>query len=188
MARTRKASPPREMTQDRKDRENEIKRMQNQGAAVKVDRAGRILSAYRSNAFNLLLERRSITPNHHDAAQRLCEDWAAWKAMDGGGEQAPERVDGGSSCGPKALVNDRMLKAGRRVGETLNGIEPAQRAVLEALVHATVEEDRPMAWRGLVQKTVGETVRDRQTALVVAALESLRRAYEDARTQDRVAA
>jgi hypothetical protein len=43
---------------------------------------------------------------------------------------------------------------------------------------ATVEEDRPMAWRGIVERVSGVTGRDAQPAIVRAALENLRRVYE----------
>lgn len=184
----RKPSPPRQLTPDAAERAEEVSRLRKHGAAVKVDKIGRVISAYRSNVFNLLLERRSITQNHHDAAHRLCEQWAAWKGLDAGGEQGSERVDGGTSCGPKSLVTDRMLMAGKWVDNVLRQIPADERRILTALVIATVEEDRPMAWRGIVQRTTGEEVRDRQTASVVLALESLRETLEAAKTQNLVAA
>jgi hypothetical protein len=51
-------------------------------------------------------------------------------------------------------------------------------ALLIAFMVATVEEDRPMAWRGIVERVSGVTGRDAQPAIVRAALENLRRVYE----------
>jgi hypothetical protein len=122
------------------------------GATVTQDRAGRIMSAYRSNVFNLLLNRGSITPNHHDAASRLAESWAAWKGMDGK-QDGGAKVDCGSTAPhTRALVTDRMVKAGKDVAWTLAGIPQPHRRLLEAFMVATVEEDRPMVWRGIVER------------------------------------
>jgi hypothetical protein len=52
------------------------------------------------------------------------------------------------------------------------------RSIVEAFMIATVEEDRPMAWRGIVAR-LGIRVREQQTRAVVAALEALRVAYEE---------
>jgi hypothetical protein len=71
-----------------------------------------------------------------------------------------------------------MLVAGRQVERTLAGVGPMDEALLIAFMVATVEEDRPMAWRGIVERVSGVTGRDAQPAIVRAALENLRRVYE----------
>lgn len=185
----RRASQPRQLTAEQQERRDEIARLKRNGAAVTLDRGGRIVSAYRSNVFNLLLTRNAISQNHYNAAHRLCEEWAIWKGMDGAGERTSERVDGGSSSGAKTLVTDRMIRAGRQVKEWLVSLDDiSHQILLTALIVATVEEDRPMVWRGIVERATGETVRDRQTQLVKDALESLRQVIEGARTQEVVAA
>lgn len=179
MARRRKPHDPAAATQAairRREAEEEKRRLEAQGATVKTDRTGRIVSAYRSNVFNLLLQRGTITPNHHDAAARLAEAWAAWKGLDGGPEKRAEMVDGCNGCAE--LVTDRMIRAGRAVNATLSEVHPLSRVILEAFMVATVEEDRPMAWRGIMQR-VGIVTRDRQTAAVTEALEDLRRVYQE---------
>lgn len=191
MARRRKPHDPAATARqaaEREDREAEIKRLIAMGATVTTDPARRVISAYRSNFANLLLQRGSITQNHHDAASRLAADWSGWKGLDGGGDNAPERVDGGSGFGPKALVTDRMLWAGSRVAEAMRGLDAEQRKVMEALMVATVEEDRPMIWRGVVERVTGATNHPKQVQIVLGALESLRIAYEGPQTQHRVAA
>lgn len=172
------------MMMERRAQEAEIERLREQGATVKLDPARRIISAYRSNVFNLLLERKTITPNQHDAAYRLSVDWAAWKRLDGKSGWN-DRVDG-SAPGPREPISDKMLKAGRRVEAALSSLDPARRVLMEAFMVATVEEDRPMAWRGIVERVAGEKVRDKQAAMVVKALEELRAHYEG--PQNRVAA
>ncbi len=163
---------------ERREREAEIQRLRAQGATVTTDRGGKIISARRSNVFNLLLARKTITQNQHDAAYRLATDWAIWKGLDGKGERS-EAVDGGS--GSAELVTDRMIQAGRRVFMVIGGLREDREALLAAFMVATVEEDRPMMWRGVVERVLGETVRDKQTAAVVDALEALRAVYEQPR-------
>jgi hypothetical protein len=156
---------------DRAQHKAEALRIKAQGGDVRLDAGGRIISAWRSNVFRLLLERGTITPNHHDAAYTLAKDWAAWKGLDGKPETFGQFVDGGS--GSAELITDRMLNGGRRVRRALEAIDPLSRVILEAFMVATVEEDRAMAWRGIMER-LKITGRERQTALVVAALEALR--------------
>lgn len=172
---------------ERIDTENEIARLEAMGAVVKLDQRRRVVSAYRSNVFNLLRERGTITPNHFDAAYRLSLEWAAWKGMDGQPEGGNAGfVDGGGGC--QEIVTDRMINAGKRVAQILSSIERAERRLIEEFMVATVEQDRAMVWRAIVTKATGEQVRDRQTALVVAALEALRQVFQDEKPQHRVGA
>lgn len=172
---------------ERIDTENEIARLEAMGAVVKLDQRRRVVSAYRSNVFNLLRERGTITPNHFDAAYRLSLEWAAWKGMDGRPEGGNAGfVDGGGGC--QEIVTDRMINAGKRVQAILSTIARTERRLIEEFMVATVEQDRAMVWRALVIKATGEQVRDRQTALVVAALEALRQVFQDEKPQHRVRA
>lgn len=160
---------------ERFENENEITRLQTQGAVVKLDERRRIISAYRSNVFNLLLNNKAISQNQHDAAARLAQDWAEWKGLDGGADGP----GGGQGCAE--LVSDRMIKAGDRVGDALGQVGPMDRDLLRSFMAETVENDRAMVWRAIVQKVCGETRDKEQRMLVVSALENLRRAYEEAR-------
>lgn len=164
---------------ERRAREDEIARLVAQGAKVTTDRQGRVVSAYRSNVANLLLSRGTITQSHHDAFTLLANAWAAWKGLDGGPDHGGEKVDG--SSGARELVTDRMIRAGREVALILGCLLPAHRALLTAFMVATVEEDRPMSWRGIVERDAGITARDRQTVLVVASMEDLRALYQEPR-------
>lgn len=163
-----------EVSPERAEQQAEIIRLQRQGATVNMDkRTGQLLSAYRSNVFKILLDAGSITQNHHNAATTLATDWAEWKGLAGS-----ERGPGGQ--GSAELINDRMIVAGRRVERALASVGPCDRELLKSFMVATVEEDRPMAWRGIVQRVTGVTGRDQQSTAVVMALENLRRHYEDA--------
>jgi len=161
---------------ERAEAKQEAKRIRAQGGDVRLDAAGRIISAWRTNVFRLLLERGTITPNHHDAAYTLAKDWAAWKGLDGKPETFGEFVDGGS--GSAELVTDRMIKAGKRVKYALSAVEPMSMVILEAFMVATVEEDRPMMWRGIMER-IGVKAERKQTEAVVTALEQLRVHYQE---------
>lgn len=195
MARRHKPKSPEQIAAEKLERRRqamEAVNMQPEAAGLvahaetHIERTGRKSGrnrAWRSNVFRLLLERKAITPSHYDAAQRLIEQWAAWKGLDGKPETFGEVVDGGG--GSAELVTDRMIKGGRQVSDILGHLDPLSRVILEHFMVATVEEDRPMAWRGIMQR-VGIVSRDKQTACVVGALEALRVAYEAPR--ERVAA
>lgn len=155
-------------------------------ADVEIERVGKRSAgnrAWRSNVFRLLLERKAITTNQHEAACRLIETWAAWKGLDGKGETLGEVVDGSAGCAE--LVTDRMRHAGfrlfgrqePRIVGIFEHLTTQDQAILSAFMVATVEEDRPMAWRGIMERC-GVFGRDRQTAVFVGACEALRAVVE----------
>jgi hypothetical protein len=179
MARRNKPFDPAKATEaalEKREREAEKARLIALGAKLTLDRGGKVVSARLTNVFNLLLQRGTISADHYDAAYTLANDWAAWKGLDGKGDSFGEAVDGGSGCAE--LVTDRMIRAGRAVSRALGEVDPLSRVILETFMVATVEEDRPMAWRGVMER-LGIHVRDRQTALVVASVEALRRQYQE---------
>lgn len=181
MARRNKPHDPASATRlatERRQREDERKRLVESGATVRLDAAGRIISAYRSNVFTLLLQRGTITPNHHDAASTLATTWAAWKGLDGKPEGRSEAVDGGSGCAE--LVTDRMIRAGKDVKWVFSQLTLGDAKLLTAFMVATVEEDRAMVWRGIVERVHGPGLTEKQqTQAVVTALESLRCVYQE---------
>lgn len=179
MTRRRKPTDPQDILRHRAERianEREIDRLEGQGVTVKLDPSRRIISAFRSNVFNLLLERKVIDLGHHIAAARLAQDWAEWKRLDGMPEQG-ERVDQ-TAATSKALVTDRMLKAGNRIDHAMERVGIANARLLEALIEEMVEADRPRVWRMTVERVTGETRQKEQREKVVAALENLRLYYE----------
>ena len=175
MSRRRKPHDPAQAERQRAATRAEVERLEAMGAEVNLGPDGKILSAWRSNVFTVLLRSGSITPNHYVAAMRFCESWATWKGLSGSAGRT-EFVDGG--MGSAELVTDRMIIAGRQVERVLEQVGPMDRDLLKAFAVASVEEDRPMAWRGIVERVSGVTGRDAQPAIVRAALENLRRVYE----------
>lgn len=141
------------------------------GTEANKDHKGRIVSAWRSNVANRLYAHKAITTDHVAAFQGLCGDWAGWKGLDGTAGHA-EKVDGGRGCAE--LVTDRMMKCHLSVEWCLSQVGPLSRALLEAFCVASVEEDRPMEWRGLVQKVTGEGRDREQRQIAVYAFEELR--------------
>jgi hypothetical protein len=181
----RKPADPQEIMRLRAERsanEAEIGRLRGLGADVTLDRARRIVTAYRLNPFHKLRDSDTISVGQAGAAQQLCEDWAIWKGLDG----KPERVmiSGDGHNFGAVIVTERMLKAGRRVRRVLKHIGPLDRVLLEALVRSVVEDDRPASWRAIVARVTGFTQSVRQSQTVVCALENLARAYATAPVRD----
>lgn len=180
MARRRKPTDP--LTYQRREaekveREAEKRRLASIGATFTVDSIGRVRAAWRSSVLQLLRQSKAITESHYDAGQKLTEEWAMWKGKDGGSDRQSEHVDG--SSGSAELVTDRMIKAGKRVALVFAQLTHTESLLLTAFMVAMVEEDRPMVWRAIVSRTIGETDKARQTTAVVGALESLRRIYQE---------
>ena len=178
--RNRKPSDPMEIMRqvaERRDRDAEITRLKTMGAIVTIDnRNGRILGAYRSSVFKILLESKAINQNQFNAAQELVEHWAMWKGLAGSQGASAGFVDGGTGC--VELVTDRMIKAGKDIAKILAHVGPMDRELIEAFMVAVVEEDRAMVWRGIVMKVTGISQPIRQSQVVVSALENLRRVME----------
>jgi len=175
----RKPSDPQEIARRRAERaanEAEIRRMRGQGAVVNLDRARRIVSAYRASPFVKLRDSDTITAGQASAAERLCMDWAAWRGLDGRPE--PSEVRASTSDGTVAqVVTDRMIAAGDRVARVLKKVGPMDRDLLAALVASVVEDDRPLPWRDIVRRVTGVSQGVRQSQMVVAATENLARVY-----------
>ena len=171
--------------QDRLARQAEIARLKAQGAEVNVDkRSGQIMAAYRPTVFRILLRAGTITQGHYDAAERLIVLWAKANGLEGGKEPSLEVVQGsGELEAPETalLAAARRVVAVRRLDATLDQLGPCDRALLKALMVATVETDRPKRWQLTVQEVTGVTQAVRQSQMVVAALENLRRVFEDPR-------
>jgi len=175
--RRRKPSDPQEIARrkaDREDSENEVQRLRNSGAIVRLDRARRIVSAFRQSPFVKLRDTATISPTQAAAAERLCADWATWKGLGGRPERSEVHAENFQAA---EMVTDKMITAGRRVRRVLAQVGPMDRDLLSALVASTVEDDRPLPWRDVVRRTCGVTHPIRQSQMVVAALENLARAY-----------
>jgi len=161
---------------ERREQAQEIERLKASGAEVTLDRGGKLISARRSNVFNLLLARKAIELGHFNAAYELAEDWAIWKGLDGKPELSMGRVD--QVAASKTLVTDRMIAAGKRVANAIQSLSPTAHVIMRLFMVATVEEDRPMAWRGIMERA-GVKARDMQAGALRDALEQLRVYYEE---------
>jgi hypothetical protein len=176
--RNRKPTDPQEIVRKRAERQAidaEISRLRDQGAVVSLDRARRIVSAYRASPFRKLLDTKTITKTQAVAAEKLCQDWAEWKALDG--KPAPLGIPAADHVHVDHVLTDRMLSAGNRVERVLSRVGPMDRDLLASLVVATVEDDHPIPWRDIVRRVTGVTQTIRQSQMIVASLENLSRAY-----------
>ena len=179
MSRTRrKPTDPQEIARRRAEKianEAEIERLRSQGVVVNLDRARRIVAAYRSSPFHKLREAKTITGAQSSAAERLCVDWAIWRGLDGRPERSEVHAE---TYGRTAeIVSDRMLLAGKRIEKVLARVGPLDRDLLGALCASVVEDDCPLPWRDIVRRISGVTQVVRQSQMVVASLENLSRAY-----------
>ena len=116
MTRRRKPFDPAASERRKAETRAEVERLEAMGAEVNLGSDGKILSAWRSNVFTVLLRSGAINQNHHHAAMRLAEDWAIWKGL-AGSRGSTVQVDGGA--GSAELVSDAMIQAGRRVARAL---------------------------------------------------------------------
>ncbi|HEY1878410.1 MAG TPA: hypothetical protein VGG68_00610 [Caulobacteraceae bacterium] len=177
MGKHTKPTDPQEIARRRAERaanEAEISRLRAQGAVVRLDRARRIVTAYRASPFVKLRDSNTISAAQARAAEALTEDWAIWRGLDG----KPERLDVHvTSRKGGEVVTDRMLKAGERVQMILSRIGPLDRELLVALVSGIVEQDVAPPWREAVEQITGVTQSVRQSQMVVSALENLARVY-----------
>jgi hypothetical protein len=174
----RKPTDPQDIARQRAERaatEAEIARLRGMGAKVTLDRARRIVSAYRASPFIKLRDSKTITTGQAQAAERLCEDWAAWHGLE---DDRPDLVPV-RNLNPSrvTLLTDDMLKAGDRVRGVLGRIGPMDRELLGQLAEAVVTGDGPPQWRNIVATVTGQVQAVRQSAAVCSALENLRRAY-----------
>lgn len=172
-----KPADPLEIIRKRAERaamDAEITRLRGQGVVVRLDRSRRIVSAYRQSPFVKLRESNTISAGQLIAAEKLAEDWAIWRRLDGGPEKLGIPLHGHE---PGQLVTDRMLRAGERVNGVLSRIGPLDRELLSALIGQLVERDQVPPWREIVARITGVTQTVRQSQMIVAALENLSRAY-----------
>jgi hypothetical protein len=172
----RHPTDPAEIARRRAERlatDAEVHRLKGQGATVNLDRSRRIVSAYRASPFRKLQDMGAVTKPQALAAERLCEEWATWKGLDGKPELVPVKV----GYSHAEFLTDRMLTAGVHVRRVLEAVGPMDAELLAALVASAVEEDRPIPWRDVVRRVSGITQTIRQSQVVASALENLARAY-----------
>ncbi|MFZ5871072.1 MAG: hypothetical protein ACOYXW_11175 [Actinomycetota bacterium] len=145
-----------------------------------------VLAAKRSDAFDLLHGRGSLTDEQHRAARRLFRDWCLRAGVRDGERQVLEKIDGGRAD-PSAIVTDAMVDAGRRIAQALKGdrqlgvqgVGPVNARLFHALISPLVDEGQIRVWRVIVEQVTGETEAHAQGAVVRQACEALRLVYDE---------
>ena len=142
-------------------------------AAVR-DGRGRIAQAHRTDVFERLHERGSLTAGQLSAVRRLEHDIGSRAGLfrppsDLVKVDAQARVSG---------ATERMLEAGRRVDQALAACGPRSALLLRALVEPAVLKGEAVAWREVVARETAEDNPHAQAAVVRAACDNLMLAYQ----------
>ncbi len=156
----------------------------NAGIESRADAAGRTVRARRLDVFDVLFTRGRLSQAALDAVRRLQTDMASLHAQAGGVTTYAERIDRSrSDCG----LDERRLRAGRRIAKVLGLTGQASARLLAALCEAGAALGQDGDWRDFVQRETGERLADAQSAVLRAACENLAEAYAilDRRGPDR---
>jgi hypothetical protein len=145
--------------------------------AARSNDRGRVVTAKRSDPFDLLLAGGGLSFEQHRAARRLMRDWCIAAGVRDAPRPDVGPVDGDGLVGPQE-VTQAMIDAGRRRDIALAAAGPVSGRVLKALMTGLVDECRIIAWRGVVQRETGETDKNVQGAMVRQACENLRLHYD----------
>lgn len=144
---------------------------------TKDRRRGRTFAAYRSDVFDLLQGRRTLTSAHVAAARRLQADVAA---------RAGQCRTEGNASGVKPEfspyrtgVQPSMVEAGKRVDAILKGCGPSVAKLLRRLVVEPIERAELVAdeWRAIVQSATAVKDLGAQSILVRVACDDLVESY-----------
>jgi hypothetical protein len=141
---------------------------------TRADAAGRTVRACRLDVFDLLFTRGRLSQGALDAVRRLQADLASLHAQAGGVAAYAERIDRGRS---DCSLDERRLRAGRRIATVLARTGQASARLLAALCEAGAALGQGGDWRDLVQRETGERLADAQGAVLRAACENLAEAY-----------
>lgn len=151
-----------------------------------LDHRGQVLAANRSDAYDLLHGRGSLSDEQHRAARRLFRDMALASGvrLDAVYELLAEKIDGDRS--DPGAPNQVMIDASKRAHLALGGVGPVNARLLRTLNETMIAgEIRP--WRAIVQRVTGETEEKAHGALVRGACESLVLVYREADERRRLA-
>jgi hypothetical protein len=160
--------------------EKAMSEAQNDAVATIRNKRGKVIHAYRSDVFDLLMSRNGLSVCEHEAARKLQADIATRAGLN-----APEVnlvvID---SSGSREVVTTRMLDAGRRVDAVLLycGYETAR--LLRALIEPTAIQGLVIVWRSVVKTTTGIEESHAQAALVQIACRNLMHAYRTFEDQE----
>ncbi len=146
----------------------------NAAVAAVRDGRGRVSYAHRTDVFERLHERGSLSDGQLTAVRRLEQDVGARAGL----FRPPSdlvKVDAQARPGG---ATERMLEAGRRVDAALAAAGPRCALLLRALVEPGVLAGRSLAWREVVARETAETNPHAQAARVRTACDNLMLAYQ----------
>lgn len=152
----------------------------NTNIAIGNDRS-RIVSARRSDGFDLLYAGKGLSQQQHLAARRLFRDYctrggvrdAVRPGLDAG------KVDNAGRWDLSDRISQAQLDAGQRIQFVLRGVGPVNARILNGQIAPVVDEGREvLVWRAALQAATGEANKDAQGALLRQACESARLMYD----------
>lgn len=142
------------------------------GIEVKRDESGKPRSAWKSNPFEVLRVKGVIDHDLANTGHDLMDIYAKSKGLDGGPAlKVYDQVDGNLSDGWG--IEDRKRLFANLYADILSELTPVSAQLAHAFAVAIVEEDRPMAWQGIVQRVTGHTNPQRQSSRMVQLCEEL---------------
>ena len=146
----------------------------NQAVEAVRDSRGRVAHAHRTDVFERLHERGSLSDGQLAAVRRLEQDIGLRAGLfrppaDLVKVDAQARVEG---------ATQRMLEAGRRVDAALAAVGPRCALLLRALVEPGVLKGAAVDWRAVVARETAETNPHAQAARVRTACDNLMLSYQ----------
>ena len=152
--------------------ENALTMAVNQGIEVKRDNKGKVQTAWKTNPFKLLADSGTLSQDEANAAHDAMAIYAASKGLDGAAPpMVHDRVDGND---PDAWGReDRKQWNVKLWGLIIGKLSGSSAKLAYAFAVAIVEEDRPMVWRGIVERVLGEVNPSKQTGRVEAMCEEM---------------
>ena len=130
-----------------------------------------IISAKRQDVFDLLLTRKSLSQDAHNAVRRLERDLAI---SEGVTDSDPPAVRLQGSGTHNRL--DRRIDASNRADAALASIDPIQSRLLQSLLRPQFQGVIP-DWRSIVTLYAGTRTQSTQTRVLVTACDALADAY-----------
>ena len=192
--RRNKPSSPAEIAARRAQRlamDQEAARLEAQGDVVvrRDERTKEITNARRLDVFALLVSRKALDTEAHDAfrdheeAVHIAAGWAT-------PERRPDHIRASTEGAPGQNISQGMIDASRMVKATLDRLSPPEAALLEALM--ALGAANLTQWRHTVQRVTGENNDHGQASRIRAlgqnliyarreAMKSLIRSVEDLR-------
>jgi hypothetical protein len=153
----------------------------NAGVEAVRDGRGRVISAHRTDVFEILRARGSLSEAELGAARRLETDMGLRAGL-----FRPDNtyvlVD---SQGAVEGATQRMIAAGERVEQALAAVGPRQALLLRALIEPGVVHGRVVDWRAVVARETAEANSHVQAAMVRSACDNLALAYQAVDAQPR---